>query len=332
MRVEKVIETERGRFLIRSYRPEDEAGVLSLWKAAFEKEISPALWRWKYLENPYNLQIALCVNEDGTILVMYGGIPYRTNWKGKTVCVTHLADIMSHPVCRGTGLFVRAGAAFFDLFAGPEATIFYYGFPGKFHFDIGEKYLEYTALKGGVGFLTARTAHLASRVTRFGGQIEQISDIDNSFDRLWKRCRDNYPFALVRDADFLRWRFFKHPLRKYELWGYRSYFKKGLKAYAVFAIEGEKARMVDLFGPPSEKTVTAFLTRLGAQFAERGIERVETWLPGNHFLTRAAISAGFKPLEEPLGIILTGRSFHPALSLEWASANIYYSMADGDLL
>jgi len=77
--------------------------------------------------------------------------------------------------------------------------------------------------------------------------------------------------------------------------------------------------------------VSAFLARLGAQFAERGIEKVETWLPGNHFLTKAAISAGFRPSEEPLGIILTGRSFHPSLSLDWASENLYYSMADGDL-
>jgi len=331
MRVEKIIETEQGRFIVRPYRPEDETGVLSLWKAAFGKDMSPVLWRWKYLENPYNLQIALCVNEDGKVLVMYGGIPYRVHWGGETVCVTHLADIMSHPVCRGTGLFVRAGTAFFDLFAGPEATIFYYGFPGQFHFDIGEKYLEYTALKGGVGFLTARTRDLAPKVTRFGCQIEQISDIDNSFDHLWERCRANYPFALIRDSAFLRWRFSKHPLRKYELWGYRPYLKKGWKAYAVVAIEGEKARIVDIFGPPSGKTVSAFLARLGAQFAERGIEKVETWLPGNHFLTKAAISAGFRPSEEPLGIILTGRSFHPSLSLDWASENLYYSMADGDL-
>jgi len=332
MRVEKLIETKGGRFIVRSYRPEDEAGVLSLWKAAFEKELSPALWRWKYLENPYKLQIALCVSEDGTILVMYGGIPYRANWKGKTVCVTHLADIMSHPVCRGTGLFARTGAAFFDLFAGPEATIFYYGFPGKFHFDIGEKYLEYTALKGGVGFLAARTEDLASRLTRFGGQISQITNIGNSFDHLWKRCRDNHPFALIRDADFLRWRFFKHPLRKYELWGYRPYLQKGLKAYAVFSLEDEKARLVDMLAPFSYRAIGDFLGRLGAQFAERGIEEVETWLPGNHFFASAAISAGFRHSQEPFGFIPTGRSFHPSLSLDWASENIYYSMADGDLL
>jgi len=264
--------------------------------------------------------------------VMYGGIPYRANWKGKMVCVTHLADIMSHPVCRGTGLFVRAGTAFFDLFAGPEATIFYYGFPGKFHFDIGEKYLEYLALKGGVSFLTTRTTDLARNRMRFGGRIERITDVDDAFDGLWKGCCGDYPFAVIRDSAFLRWRFFKHPLHKYELWGYRPYIQKGLKAYAVFSLEDGKARLIDMLAPFSHRTIGDFLGRLGAQFAERGIEEMETWLPGNHFLASAAISAGFRRLQEPLGFIPTGRSFHPSLSLDWASENIYYSMADGDLL
>jgi hypothetical protein len=36
-------------------------------------------------------------------------------------------------------------------------------------------------------------------------------------------------------------------------------------------------------------------------------------------------------LPEPLGIIPTGRVFLSSLSFDWASKNIYYSMADGDL-
>ena len=329
--MEKIIEIDQGKFVVRPYGPGDEIGVLSLWQTAFKKEMPPDVWRWKYLDNPYEVQIALCVSEDGTILVMYGGIPYRANWKGKTVCVTHLADIMSHPDCRGTGVFVRAGAAFFDLFAGPEATIFYYGFPGKYHFDIGEKYLEYSALKGGVSFLTTRTADLTQNKMRFGGRIEQITDVDDAFDSLWKVCCGDFPFAVIRDSAFLRWRFFEHPMNKYELWGYRPYLQKGWKAYAAFAVEGAKARMVDILVSSYGRAMNDFLARLGAQFVERGIAEVETWLPGNHFLAQAAISAGFRPSQEPLGFIPTGRSFHPSLSLDWVSNNIYYSLADGDL-
>jgi hypothetical protein len=330
--MEQRIEIREGVFVVRPYDDGDEAGVLSLWQAAFGKEISSSLWRWKYLENPYPVQIALAVGEDGRTLVMYGGIPYRANWEGKTVTITHLMDIMSHPDCRGSGLFVKTGMAFFDLFAGPGRTLFYYGFPGKYHFDIGKKYLAYSGFQGGVAFLMARAGALARKSRWPLGRIERITEVDDAFDGLWKRSVGDYPLAVIRDAAFLQWRFFEHPLRRYEMWGYRPYLHRELRAYAVFSVEGETARMVDILCPPSKKAAGDFLARLGRQFDERGIREIQTWLPKDHFLGRLAVSAGFNPFQEPLGFIPTGRSFHPGLSMDWASQHLYYTMADGDLL
>lgn len=331
--MEQRIETKEGVFVVRPYDDGDEAGVLSLWQAAFGKEISRNLWRWKYLENPYPVQIALAVGEDGRTLVMYGGIPYRANWEGKTVTITHLMDIMSHPDCRGSGLFVKTGMAFFDLFAGPDSTLFYYGFPGPYHFEIGKKYLEYRDLQGGAAFLSARPGALARRMRRWpSGQIERVTAVDETIDRLWRRSAEHYPLAVARDAAFFRWRFFEHPLRRYEVWGYRSLFLRDWKAYAVFVIDGNKARIVDILCPPSEKVVWGLLAMLGHELEERGIEEMEVWLPQHHFLTRLAASAGFRRSQEPLGFVPTGRSFHPELSLDWASRHLYYTMADGDLM
>ncbi len=330
--IEKNIETHLGRFVVRPYQNEDEGGVLSLWETAFKKALSPAVWRWKYLKNPYPVQIALAAGEDGRIMVMYGGIPYDANWQGNRVTTTHLMDIMSRPECRGTGLFVKTGMAFFDLFAGPDRTCFYYGFPGKYHFDIGKKYLNYTNLKGGVCFLVAQTGRLASKKRGFSGRIQRLKAVDDAFDDLWDACRGDYPFAVIRNSAFLRWRFFEHPLRTYELWAYRSYFRKDLVAYAVFTIKDDVARMVDILAPPLDKTPRNFLAMVGRRFFERGIMRMETWLPETHFLARFLMSAGFKREQEPLGFIPTGRSFHPDLTLNWAFENLYYTMADGDLL
>jgi hypothetical protein len=246
--------------------------------------------------------------------------------------MTHLMDIMSHPDCRKSGLFVKTGMAFFDLFAGPDRTCFYYGFPGKYHFDIGKKYLAYTGLDGGVRFLAAPTGALAPKSRALSGRVERVRDVDETFDDLWHGCREGYPFAVIRDAAFLRWRFFEHPSRKYEIWTYRSYFKKDLKAYAVFALEGETARMVDILIPGAEKTVEDFLARVSHQFHRRGINAIETWLPESHFLIQSLVDAGFGERQEPLGFIPTGRSFHPNISVDWASRNLFYTMADGDLL
>ena len=330
--VEKSFETDSGKFLIRPYSVGDEQGVLSLWKAAFNNELSPDVWRWKYLENPYTEKILVCTGEDETILALFGGMPYRANQGGETIEIVHAMDIMSHPDYRGAGLFIKTCSAFMDFYCGPGEVSFLYGFPGKYHYDLGEKYLGYRELQGCLSFLTARTTDLACKKKRFGGRLVRITEVDPSFDHLWEECRGEYPLSVIRDSRFLCWRFIDHPLNKYEIWGYQRWPQKKIEAYAVFSREGEKARLVDMLASSSSVLIGDFLGQIGLEFGKRGVEVVETWLPTGHFLTRAAISAGFVPSEEPLGIILTVRLFDHSPPLGRIAKNIFFTMADGDLL
>jgi len=64
----------------------------------------------------------------------------------------------------------------------------------------------------------------------------------------------------------------------------------------------------------------------------RGVEQLETWLPGGHFLYQYAMLCGFESFLEPMGIIPTARIFHPSITFEWLCEHMYYNMADGDLM
>lgn len=317
--------------MVRPYKPEDETGVLALWEAAFEKVMPSSLWRWKYLESPYPVQIAVCLDENGEVVVVYGGIPYRANWKGRKIFITHLADIMSHPDYRRSGLFVKMGSVFFEFFAGPQLTPFYYGFPGKVHFEIGKKYLLYQALEGGVGHFSANTDPLAQRKAQMGWRIEKMTRGDELLDSLWKRVQKFYPFAVIRDASFFQWRFFARPGKRYECYGYRSFMGREWKGYVVFDLQDHHATLVDLLMPPSQSLVSDFLGRVSHQLSLEGVKTMAIWLPAEHFLVPLLLSAGFVSAPEPLGFVPTGRSFDPALELEWVGKNLYYTMADGDL-
>jgi hypothetical protein len=334
--VQEIIESRHGRFAIRSYREGDERKILALWQAAFGREMAPRLWSWKYLENPYGHQILLCESEAGQVVAMYAGVPYRANFQGETVRITHLTDNMSHPAYRGPiggkkGLFVRTVLAFFDRYGGPHASIYLYGFPGERHFRLGERLLEYRALSGGVRFMTATTTDLAQGIIPFAGKIDRISVCDASFDRLAEASRRFYPFSIMRDSAFLRWRFLEHPANHYELFGYRSLMRKRLRGYTVLSLLGDQARLVDFLMPLSKKSLRDFLARLAVSLSRCGIQRVEAWLPEGHFTVGMLASAGFVPAQEPLGIIPTGRTFYARLSWEWAAKNLFYTMADGDL-
>jgi len=292
MAMETAFETDGGRFLIRPYRAEDERGILSLWQAAFHKELPSRVWRWKYLENPYAQKVLVCTKAEGSVAALFGGIPYRANWEGRIIEVLHATDIMSHPDYRGAGLFVRTCQAFMDAFCQSGGVSFLYGLPGRYHYDLGEKYLGYRELKGCLYYLTARTADLANGRKRFGGRLRPVREIDRSFDRLWDTCSRHYPLAVIRDARFMRWRFVDHPGAVYHIYAYQRWPAGDLSAYAVVLREREKARLVDILAPPDHGLIRDFTGRISVELAGHGIETVETWLPADHFVTKAAMAAG----------------------------------------
>lgn len=329
---ERRIEVEAGSFIARPYRDDDEPRVLELWRLAFGRELEPEVWRWKYADNPFGRRILLCLDrDDGAALVMYSGVPYRATWRGRRVEIVQLMDIMSHPDVRKTGLFVKAAELFFELFAGGDSVL-YYGIPGRYHFEIGARYLKYSELASGVAFLSGDVAALARRVPRLRGSLALVERPGPELDSAWAANERHYPLAAVRDAAFVDWRFFHHPRCRYRVYVFRSGLRRRVIGSAAINIEGGVARLVDVLLPPDGELAAAFLGGVAAAAGAEGAERLETWLPGSHDLTRAFEAAGMRREPEPLGIVPTARSFDGGLSIPWTSDNFYYTMADSDLL
>jgi hypothetical protein len=328
---EREIRLAGGTYTARPYREGDEARVLELWRTAFGRELEPAVWRWKYADNPFGRRILLCCDASGAAVVVYSGAPYRAVWNGRRVEIVQLMDIMSHPEVRKTGLFVKAAEIFFELFAGGDSVL-YYGIPGRYHFDIGAKYLAYSGLPSGVACLEAATAGLAAAAPGARGAAAELARPGRELDRLWSDLEAHFPLAAVRDAAFADWRFRRHPTRRYRLWAWRSGLPRRLRAFAAIAVEAGGARLVDLLAPPDEALVGAFLGQVAARLASEGVARLQTWLPGTHFLSRALERTGWTRVPEPLGIVPTARSFAAGLEIPWVSEHLFYTMADSDLM
>jgi hypothetical protein len=335
--MEKTIVINNDKFIIRPFNEKDENKVLSLWKVAFDKDMPIPIWKWKYIDNPFNQNILLCINKDNLVCVMYGGIPYFANFGGKLIEITQLMDIMSHPDYRKTGLFIHSANAFFDYFGCPERSSILYGFPGKYHFAIGEKYLKYEKIKPSVCYLKLHTSDLLTnqkaQKTKFGFKIKKVNKIDSSFDKLWNNYHTFYPLSVIRDAKFLNWRFMKHPFNKYEIWVYKNFISGNLKAYVILSRkDNKKVSIVDMLFPSSAEVVNDFFTKFVKVLYDQHIEIIETWLPSNHFMIDLLKSIYFKSFTEPIGIIPTVRVFDPEMTINWVSKSLYYTMADADLL
>ena len=329
--MKKTIETNSGKFNIRKFRENDEEKLLELWRITFHKEMNRALWRWKYFDNPYPQTILLCESDNEEILALFGGIPFKASREGQDVVIMQAMDIMSHPDFRGQGLFARTAQAFFEFFCKKDSVEILYGFPGKFHFELGKRVLGYAPLEGGVSYLKGETGVLASKKKASLLNIKGIENPGEQFDRLWEKCCIDYPYAVVRQSEFLRWRFCRHPEKKYEIFCLKGMFSDEIQGYAVLYLKEDTATLVDMLFPKSEKEIAVFFSKMGQMLRTRGVLQLETWLPGNHFLKHAAIAAGFEDQDEPLGIFSTIKTFDHSPDADWINNNLYYTMADSDL-
>ena len=326
-----------GKYELRPYRPGDESGILNLWKVAFNDHMSLERFTWKYLDNPYEQTMMLCVDDNGEVVTFYGGIPYRFQYRDRQVKGVQLMDIMSHPDHRENKVFAKTAFQFISHFCTPNRLAFMYGFPGAHHFAIGQRLLNYRKTAS-AAYLTANIPEAVSRlspdVSAGDMTMRSISEHDlDKFDpgKLWSGLSHAYPFSLIRDARFLQWRFFRHPEKTYRVYTFTNKNTYEISGYAVLSFLPEKAVLVDFAAKDSFGLFQQIMLSLMEMLLEKEIHTLATWLPNNHFLADWSRQSGWHQCDEPTGIIPTVALFDHSPSLDWITPNIYYTMADADL-
>src|SRR5262249_9383317 len=170
---------------------------------------------------------------------------------------------------------------------------------------------------------------------RFAGEldVEAVDRFDDELDELWRSVRRDHPFALVRDAAFLRWRFDACrwlPYRRHLLRDRRSgalpgcaVTRAGWQAQPILAIAHFLAARDD-----EAALATALRT---ATFAARaaGQARIEAWLPERHPAFGRALAAGFRA--EPGLCVLCMNLFVESPTREQALESCYYTIGDSDV-
>jgi hypothetical protein len=95
--------------------------------------------------------------------------------------------------------------------------------------------------------MTLRVPRTVQALRHF--HLEWLDDVDERFDDLWLRARDEYPLIGQRDMRFLRWRFLRHPTERFEIAALaENRTGRAVHAYAVVQRQGRAAYLRDLFG------------------------------------------------------------------------------------
>lgn len=329
------------RTVTRPYQPGDESQINALYRLVSGRERGAEEFAWEWLDTwagqgSMNLLFDLDRDEGDQLIAQYSLIPTPLSVWGRPMLAGKTENCMSHPDCRGTGLYSRHERecferekekySFFFTTAGQVAG----GAAGKVRMKLGYlpfgNWVLYTlwlrtgalrkdigafvAGKGAAGKALAPAAgallapllqaysHLRRRRS-CGYRVEVHAAGSAPLDdiaRLWERNRALYGVSVDRRADYLRWRIDDDPHIAHE---YLTMREDGtLLGYAVSFLQEGTLHVVDILVDGGGAALFRHLLAAVCRRArELGAVRVQCrTLRGSYLLPRRVKGAGFLDL------------------------------------
>jgi len=257
--------------------------------------------KWQYETNPAGpavIQLARDV-ETNQLAGQNVVIPMRFKTTDKPINGTLCLNILTREAYCGQGIFtglaepvykdcVEQGLEFCYAFPNPNS---YPGFIRKLGFtDIGSVPLLLRPLnpkalvQKKLGSLLAPLAlpfHLLFGINDRSDTRYEVYPLTESnlseFNVFWTKIQHKYPLMGIRDADYIRWRYFDIPLRDYQIYGVREKSGSTLLGYIVGrcteVAEMDSGMIVDFLVDPSHPAAGSVLVnRLLRFFVDQKME------------------------------------------------------------
>ncbi len=319
---------------VRLYQNGDEQQIVRLFEEVYGKPLTIEQWRWKYLGQG-NLRVlaAVALNEQDEIVAHYGGIPVRMIFRGRHITGCQCVDAMVRKEYRAReqgipvteGSFYRMGNLLYDTFG-----TFFYAFPGDVYYNWGRKtghieecmdvpeYRCDCSRRSGA----SRITHHASRIY----SLKQIDWADKRIDDLWNRVKGNLGWTMVRDREFVEWRYATNPFYKHAIYGLEFLFSKRLSGWVVVRENGDDLMAMDLVFEDSALKVLLRET-INLAFSS-GKRQLRLWLPYRY--NKRLLSTGFEPVD--IRTWMPNFIRYKVAESEEIRQNFYYTMGDTDFL
>ncbi len=312
-------------YIVRDYEKGDEHEITSLFREVFGKEMTLDQWNWKYVV-PGKGRIYSKVVEDMSHKVIghAGAVPLRGKSRDKSMPFFQIADVMVHPLARGflgrKSVFGKMIKMLFEDLGSEFPDVFCYGFPGRRPYILGERIGVYDTIEHGVDCMKSLSPF---KTLFFCGpfRVEPIKWNDERLDQLWGSVSQELQLSVIRDRDYLLWRYPDNPYFSYQLLGVSH--SERLIGWAVIRETEEEVFVVDLL--TEQRRCGRLLRTLEKFFLSRGRKKIRLWLPE---VWRKKLKGYALQKTEAVVTNMVWR-----LPLETASVkrNLYYTMGDADI-
>lgn len=244
--------------VIRAFRSGDEAGIFELWKKVYsnrqlDKDKWLSWWRWMYEENPSGEGIIRLAEDSGKLVGQYAIVPVQVKFGDNILIGAQSLDTMTHPDYRRQGIFENLANAVYKE-ASDRGISIIYGFPNQFSypgfvknlgwFDISRmqvimkpfnwrntlrpkirnEFLLKTLVLGTSLIFNKLFLKTQKPPNIEGLTLARITSFDERFDEFWPRISDQSKIMVVRDRNYLNWRY-STPGSNYSIFAAEKGFK-----------------------------------------------------------------------------------------------------------
>lgn len=341
---------------IRALQAEDRASAAQLLRTTEDQGYSAEYLKWKYAENPQGAGVCLIATQDDSPIGVSGAFPCTCSVDGALQQFWLNTDCVVHRDFRGRGVFrALLEETQWELRATQACVGF--GFMSPMSRGSFEKVAGYR-FAGCVNYLftllAPPSAQSPSVKARVGGHSlgllpgrrqslraaarAEVTALDwaNPDPRilpLLAEPADKHALCLLKDADFLRWRFGRHPWHEYEGW------LVCLGGEAVGYVVLRDANVIDLRGHDRPEVWQALVGVTLDRASQKGCCDLHLYCSGPAGLLRALRRAGFLQWQyswRPRGlypeqVMMAGYLQEEPLSFDlWNLQNWSLQMADLD--
>ncbi len=303
--------------VIRLYREGDEVAIIRALEWSLDE------WAWLYpLES--DGRVIVVAEDGGEVVAHCAGTPIRVAVDERKLAAARIDGLLS--LASGDEIAERVAESFFENFA----------FSGRFPLVIAYRRSPGDAVPPGFEgaprrALVALTRDRAprSKVRRLLYRAEPARDWEPRLDDLWHRVRQDYPVAVVRDAEGALRRFAGHPTVRYKRFLVFPRFSSQAVAFAVFHCDGGRCGWVDLLWDHAHPGALELAAHLSARLARQlDCTGEELWLAGDEEARSGLEGLGFRAAEEQPAVSVAIRCFDPDLDATQVAERLYLTMAD----
>lgn len=228
----------------RSYREGDGLKIVDLFWQAGPHIRTVGFWNWINRRNPFGESIVEVAERNGKIIGHYAVMPVDLWIEGASVRAGFAIQAIVHTAFRNLKNLLHMADRLWERCA-ERGIQFVYAFPNDNIWKVNlvlmawEPICDFKSLECPVDGLRTALEEAAT-----GVEVRRIALFDDRFDDLWSDSpmARSRKVAIARNAEFLNWRFFEHPLQHYVVFvaetrgkpvGYivLKFYRKGNKFY-----------------------------------------------------------------------------------------------------